>query len=476
MIKLILSEVIEAIQGRIAGEVPPTSVGGVSTDSRSVAPGELFFAVVGPRFDGHQFVAEALRRGAIGAVIDASKTSEVARSLAAPGQPASAGLLITVRDPVAALGKLAAYHRRQFAADVIAVVGSNGKTTTKAMIDHILSGRMRGRCSPKSFNNQIGVPLTLLSAQSSDEYLVVEIGTNAPGEISALAGIAQPELAVITCVGEEHLEGLGDIAGVAREECSILRTLRPGGFAAVNSDAPEIREHLADSAVTIATFGRDAGADLRLTHTSYESPWLRFTLNNRFEYRLRVPGAHNAVNAAGAITVARRLAFEHEEIAARLETFTPPPMRVEVLQLGKVTVINDAYNANPRSALAAFDVLESQPCRGRRIVVFGEMLELGRRSAGLHRQVADRLARGRVDHVFLVGAAGELMYEALTENSLFGPSVERCPDVMACQARLIADVRDGDVVLLKASRAVELDRLVAPLRSAWEGPTATPVK
>jgi UDP-N-acetylmuramoyl-tripeptide--D-alanyl-D-alanine ligase len=468
VIKLIFSEVVQALAGRVRGTAPTVSVAGVSTDSRTVETGQLFCALSGPQFDGHSFVAEALRRGAVGAVIAAGRADDVFAALDRAGlDDQSAGAIIEVDDVLAALGRLAAYHRRQLAVNVIAVCGSNGKTTTKAMIDHVLSARLRGRCSPKSFNNAIGVPLTLLSAEPGDEYLVVEIGTNAPGEVKQLGAIAQPTMAVITSIGAEHLEGLRDLDGVAAEECSILATLRPGGFAAVNVDMPHVRPHLPPDGATLATFGRDATADLRLTLTRYEEPWLCFQLNDRFAYRLRVPGAHNAANAAGAIAIARRLGFEHDQIAARLESFILPPMRTEMIRLGGVTILNDAYNANPHSAAAAIEALESLPCRGRRVVVFGEMRELGPHAAELHREIAQRLAQARIDKVVLVGGAGDWMFDTLAERSLFGPAVQRCENVEQCVAGLAGELHDGDVVLIKASRAVGLDRLVEPLRQRF---------
>jgi UDP-N-acetylmuramoyl-tripeptide--D-alanyl-D-alanine ligase len=372
-------------------------------------------------------------------------------------------VLIEVEDSVAALGRLAAYHRRQLAAEVIAVVGSNGKTTTKAMIHHILSGRLRGRCSPKSYNNAIGVPLTVLSAEQGDEYLVVEIGTNAPGEVAALGAIVEPDMVVLTCIGEEHLEGLGSLDGVANEECSILGCVRGKGFAAVNVEAPEVRPHLSVDGLRITTFGRTLDADVRLAEPSYEAPWLRFQLNERFPFRLRLVGAHNALNAAGAVTIARRLGFDYAEAAVRLESFVAPPMRNEVVEVGGVSIVNDAYNANPQSAAAAIDVLQQMPCRGQRIAVFGEMRELGSRSTELHRQVGERLRESGVERVLLIGSATDGMYEALSGGGLFGPTVERCESTDDCLERLAGSLRPGDVVLLKASRAVELDRLIAPL-------------
>lgn len=465
MITLTLSEAVRAMAGRPCGALPTVSVGGVSTDSRTVTASDLFFALRGPHFDGHAYVAAALRRGAVAAVIAADQVPDVHAQLAAAGvKVPGPGVLIAVDRPVAALARLAAAHRQMLAADVIAVVGSNGKTTTKAMIHHILGGRQRGRCSPKSFNNEIGVPLTLLSAEAGDEYLVVEIGTNAPGEIATLSAIAQPDLVAITCIGEEHLEGLGSVTGVAAEESAVLKHLRVPGFAAINRDAPEILPHLPLSGPHVVTFGRDPAADVRVTDVDYTAPWLRFKLNARFPFRLRVPGVHNAVNAAGAVTIARRLGFDYAEAAVRLESFVLPPMRNEMSEVGGVTIINDAYNANPQSAAAAIDTLEQMPCPGQRIAVFGEMRELGRHSAELHQKVAARLRTANVQHVILVGTGTDPMHAALADGALFGPTVERCTDVHECLERLAGKVRAGDVVLLKASRAVELDRLVGPLR------------
>ncbi|MBN2447792.1 MAG: hypothetical protein JXO22_13760, partial [Phycisphaerae bacterium] len=254
----------------------------------------------------------------------------------------------------------------------------------------------------------------------------------------------------------------GDLEGVAAEECSLLSAVT-GGFAAVNIDQPLIRRHLPDGGVTIATFGRGDDADLRLSAARYEHPWLHFEVNGRFEYRLPMPGAHNAVNALGAIAIARRLGFEHEEIAERLSGLTPPPMRCEIVVDGELTVLNDSYNANPQSVLAALEMLLTQPCGGRRVAIIGEMRELGAAALRLHRVIAERLRDSSLDEIGLVGPAAELMSDVLRDDRPFGPNIERYASVADVAERLPGRLRPGDVVLLKGSRAVGLERLVEPV-------------
>lgn len=460
VIALTLAEIARAVGAETPGSEPVGSATGVSTDSRSISAGELFFALRGPNFDGHEYIGDAMARGACGAVVAASRVGSL-RGLQTD-RP-----LIVVDDPLMALGELARFHRRMLPADVIAVVGSNGKTTTKAMIDHVLSADRRGRASFKSFNNSIGVPLTLLSATRTDEYLVVEIGTNAPGEVAALAAIAEPNIAVVVSIGEEHLEKLGDLRGVAREECAVFSAVRPGGFAAVNIDCDAAREFLPDDGPTVVTFGYDERADLRVTRAAYRDGWLSFELNGKFAYRLPAPGVHNASNAAAAVAVARRFGLGHEAIAQRLESFAVPPMRGQIQVVGGVTFINDAYNANPPSVLAAVQTLETFPSgSGKRYFVLGEMRELGAQSRAAHRRVVERLGASRIDHVLLVGAAVD--HVGGSDATLFGPRIETCAGVEACAAELSRRLRPGDVVLVKASRAVALDRLLSMVQPAAE--------
>ncbi|UCG31834.1 MAG: UDP-N-acetylmuramoyl-tripeptide--D-alanyl-D-alanine ligase [Phycisphaerales bacterium] len=444
-------EAIEAIAGRFTGPAPQGSVCGVSIDSRTVRAGELFVAVPGQRFDGHNYVEQAIERGARAAVV--SRRDLVA---AKAGQP-----LVWVDDTVVALGRLASYYRDQIAATVIAVTGSNGKTTTRAMIHHVLSDRRQGRQAQKSFNNQIGVPLTLLSAEGNDEFLVLELGTNHPGEIGALASIARPEMGVVVSIGPAHLEGLGSIEGVIREKTSLFRHVRKGGLAVVNRDCLSPVDELPEGVkLPVVSFGESAEAHVRLTAFEQRAEGVRFQYNDRFEVDMPVLGRHNALNALAAVVVARRLGHSDEEIAARLGTFSAPEMRLERMRLGDVELIFDAYNANPASVIAALDVLDASEKSGRQVLVIGDMGELGADSEKLHREIGRRIATTCIDVLVTVGPRAAVIAEEcadrITRHS-YGNSNEAAGQSGEW-------LRSGDLVVIKGSRAMKLEKIVEALQ------------
>ena len=455
---LTMDEVLAATRGTMINPRPASSVRGVSTDSRTVQPGELFFALIGPNHDGHNFIVEALRRGAVGAV--------VSRRESATEEATDAGIIIAVDDTTAALGRLAAYHRRQLAAQIVAVTGSNGKTTTKDMIHAVLSAASKGRCSPRSFNNHVGVPLTLLSAEGSDEYLVVEIGTNAPGEVHALSQIARPDVAVITGISPTHLEGLTSIEGVAEEKASLLRSLRRGGLAALNVDHPALVRHLPDNEDhwRQVGFGFAEGADLRATDVRTVTDGISFRVNDKFEVRLNMLGRHNAVNALAAVAVGRRFGLEHEQIAQALATVSTPSMRLQLERIGPITVINDAYNANPESVSSALEVLTELPATGRKVAVLGDMLELGEQSRALHVELGRRVGRSGLQLLIAVGEYAEVVSRAAARDAGDRLEVRRFADVGDAMDRIAGMLAPADLVLVKASRALELERLMEPIR------------
>ncbi len=459
---------------------PALAVSGVSIDSRSIEPGQVFVAIKGERFDGHGFLVAAAHAGA---PIIMVQDEAAFRAVAADLPPAAHVLLVP--ETRKALARMAAAYRRTLErTKVIAVCGSNGKTTTTRLLAAALATRLRGTAPKKSFNNDIGVPLTVLSAKTNDQYLICELGSNAPGEIATLGAIVEPDIAVITSIGREHLLGFGDLAGVAREEAAILTFVRPGGAAVVAADAPELRPFTQGS-TNLVLFGRAPDATLRLT--SFEHVCLgealgsgpaapggvpdgiRFTINGRSAFVAPLVGEHNALNGMAAVAVARRLGLADEDIAAGLASAPAPEMRFQRLTLGGIQIVNDAYNANPESTLAALRTFVALYAGAdRRVVVLGDMLELGDASEPAHREIGQAvLELGCIDLLAAVGEraalAGELVRTAWGESPARVLCVPVADDTGA--ADIAALLRPGDAVLLKGSRGMALERIISALQA-----------
>ncbi|HYE63452.1 MAG TPA: UDP-N-acetylmuramoyl-tripeptide--D-alanyl-D-alanine ligase [Phycisphaerales bacterium] len=459
---------------------PPAELDGLSTDSRAVRCGQVFLALRGEKTDGHKYLAQAAAAGAGLLIVD-----DAASAAAVTGGPA----VLQVTDTGAALLKLAgAYRRTLERTKVIAVGGSNGKTTTVKLIHQVLGTRLRGTASIKSFNNAVGVPLTILGAKRTDQYLVCEVGTNAPGEIAPLTACVEPDIAVLTSIGREHLEGLGSLSGVVQEEASLLAGLRSGGVAVLNADAPGLLETagpiigalggkaedprlrvglVGGAGRSIITFGWHDGADLRLTSCDQSFEGLRFCLNDRTCYDLPLLGAHNATNATAAIAVARRLGLDNTAIAEGLAKAKGPEMRLERSVAAGVSVINDAYNANPDSVLAALDTFRQVARSGgykRTVLVLGDMLELGEQGPELHREVGEAAAAVAADLVVLVGRLSLFTGERLSKAQP-GVALATFPDLNDGRAaEAAALLQPGDLVLLKASRGMGLERVLKALQ------------
>ncbi len=457
-----LDEIAAAMEARPLGAPGRYLVESVGIDSRQVASGQLFFAIRGDRFDGHDFVADAIDRGAMAAV--------VSRPDLVPPELHELGLLLLVDDTTAALGRLAAFHRRQARARVIAVTGSNGKTTTKEMIHQVLSGRRRGRGAPKSFNNAIGVPLTLLSVAPDDEYVVVEIGSNAPGEVGQLGELASPDIGVITGVAETHLEQLGSLEGVATEKASLIDHVREGGSAVLSAESEllvRLTRRRRRRAVRQVRFGRCDGVDLRATQLASGPGRVSFCLDGGQRVTIPMPGEHNVLNALAAIGVAREMGIGLTEAADRLAEFRPPPMRMEVHRWGQVTLINDAYNANPASMAAALAVLRNWPDAGRRVFVAGDMWELGTATLTKHQQLGRQIAEAGIEVLVAVGDLADAVTQAAREASA-AIQVEAASGIEDAADRLGQVIQPGDAILLKGSRAVGLEALVDTIRALAE--------
>jgi UDP-N-acetylmuramoyl-tripeptide--D-alanyl-D-alanine ligase len=450
-----MEEVRLAIHGHRLTEAARATISAVTTDTRTAQAGDLFVAIRGDRFDGHIFLPQAAQKRCAGAVVrlDSEPRPEIAAQFRAG--------LIGVGDTVKALGDLAAFQRGRMRATVVGVTGSNGKTTVKRMIHHILRTRLSGVCSPKSFNNAIGVPLSLLDAGGGEDYVVCELGTSAPGEIAHLAGIAAPAVAVITSVSETHLAGLGSLERVIAEKASMLAALPSDGLAVVWAGDPTLVRLAESYGRRVVTFGQVDRADLRVTAFRSTGRGQRFQINGRSWVDLPLPGEHNASNALAAIAVAQRFGFSRQQAGEALADFAGEAMRLEWIPLDGATLINDAYNANPASMLAAAKVLSDVASR-RRIMVAGDMGELGDAAVELHLRTGRQIARTRIDLLIGVGPLGRYIAQGAAEVGIETATYET---VDSAGSALASDVRDDDAVLIKASRSVGIERIVEHLRA-----------
>lgn len=437
----------------IPSEVGPITA--IDTDTRHLKAGALFVALRGGNHDGHDFLPQAAAAGAVAALVERLPAQE------------TAGLhLIEVPDTRQALGKLGRMIRQQVTAKVIAVGGANGKTGTKHLIDAVLRTSLRGTISPKSFNNDIGVPLAIFAADPHQDYLVLEMGTNHHGEMRVLTGIGLPDVAVITNISAEHLEGLGDLMGVRREEASIVEGLHPKGLLIVNGDDADLLEAVSIYPGRRITFGLKESNDLFATDIRCTWEGVHFRLNGRADVFVPLLGKHVAVNALAAIAVGRRLGLPEVLILEGLAKATGPAMRLELQTIGSITLLNDAYNANPASMKAALETLMALPSSGRRLAVLGDMRELGEASDQLHREVGEFAGALALDRLICVGEQAALIAEAARQVGLAAERIVRFGDT-ATAARAVPEwLSKGDLVLLKGSRGMQLEVIAEAITTA----------
>lgn len=448
------AEVLQATSGQVISGTPITPVVGVSTDTRSLVPGNLFIALHGQRYDGHDFVKEAIAKDAAGVVVDE-------RWLASRDRRTFAATVVGVPDTLRALADLAVFHRARCSMKVIGIAGSNGKTTTKDLLAHILSGVFRTVKSPQSFNNRIGVPLTILQCDAHTEVLIIELETNERGGIRDLCRIAQPWMGIVTNVGDTHLETLGTQKGVAAERQELIESLPADGIAVLNADDPlvlRMREVCASS--TVRTYGIEAG-EVRAVAIQPEGIASHVRLSDHRELRCPAPGRHNVYNLLGAVTAARVLGVDDERIGQALTLFRLPPMRWEVHQVGEVTLINDAYNANPQSMRAALTTFCEQP-GARRIAVLGGMRELGTATVQAHHDLGIWLAKQPLHQLLTIGPLAREIADGARGSGATFP-IETAADVDGAITWLQSSRRPGDMILLKGSRLEELERIATGL-------------
>jgi UDP-N-acetylmuramoyl-tripeptide--D-alanyl-D-alanine ligase len=450
--------VTEACSGVQLSGSPDTLVRRVCTDSRHTQPGDLFFALSGETFDGHNFLADACRKGAVALVAEHGKT---------PSNLAECPI-ISVKNTRAALGQLAAAYRKDFGTPIIAVGGSNGKTTTKELIAAVLRQQVETVWSEASFNNEIGVPLTLLKLERNHQALVQEVGTNHPGELAPLVRIVAPKYGVITSIGREHLEFFGDLAGVAKEEGSLAELLPADGVLFINGDSEWAEAIVQRTKARVISVGFDETNHWRATSVRLDKLGATFGVHAPVkeysgEYRIHLLGRHQVLNALLAIAVGVELGLERAAIEAGLADCKPAKMRLQLWEFNGVRVLDDTYNANADSMIAALQTLRDFPCKGRRVAVLGDMAELGPQCEATHEEVGRRVAELGVAQLFAVGKMAAAMGRGARAAGL--NRVFEFVDVDAAASALKQFLRQGDVVLLKASRVSRLERITEKLRN-----------
>lgn len=455
-----LTEVLGATGGELVTVGDRARFTGVTTDTRQIEPGQLFVAIRGDTHDGHTFAAAAAKAGAGAVVLERGVLEAVPR-----------GGVIAVADTLAALGDLAALHRRRLTPRVIAITGSNGKTTTKEMLTGIAAaafGDEHVLATRGTQNNLVGLPLTLLRLTGSERVAILECGMNGPGEIWRLAEIAQPDVGVITCVGAAHLEGLGSLRGVREAKGELFRRLRPGAVAVVNADDPNVVTAGGYFTGRVLRFGCTS-ADLDVAATDLVDrglDGLAFTLrvgDAAAPVTLPLPGRHNVTNALAAAAAAHAIGIPMAAIVAGLERFTPPAMRLEVRRTrAGVTIVNDAYNANPASMKAALATLAASAAT-RRLAALGTMRELGAASGDAHADLGALAGTAGLDALFLLGEHAEAVRAGAVAAGMHADRVFVAATHAALAQALTTYCRPGDVLLLKGSRGAAMEEVLRHL-------------
>ncbi|MBI2158004.1 MAG: UDP-N-acetylmuramoyl-tripeptide--D-alanyl-D-alanine ligase [Candidatus Rokubacteria bacterium] len=450
-----VQDIVRATQGALVAGDLAVPVTGVSIDSRTLGVGEAFFAIEGHRLDGHAFLADAAGRGAACLVVHALHDDV----------PANVPLVL-VEDTTKALGRLAAFQRARFSLPVVAVTGSNGKTTTKELVAAVLAARFHVLKPASSFNNQWGLPLTLLRLGPEHEALVLEIGSNRPGEIAHLAGLAAPTVGVVTTVAQAHTEFLGSLDGVREEKAALVRAVPPEGCVVLNADDPRVAGMARDARARILTYGLASSATVRAVDGVVEAgPGLAFTLEaggERERVALAFAGRHNATNALAAAATGVALGCSLAEIARGLAAARPVAGRCVWRETGAVRILDDTYNANPVSLRAALaTVAAGRRPDGRLVIVLGDMLELGAIAEEAHREAGRAVVAAAADEFVGVGRHAALAVEAARLGGL--AEAHHAMTFEDTVAHLLKRLAPGDTVLVKGSRGMRMERVVDAL-------------
>lgn len=448
-----IQEIAKVTGGKILQGNPYNRVKGICTDSRKAKGGELFVALQGQQ-DGHSFIPKALAQGAT-ALLVSQNIAEL---------PAEVPVIL-VDNTLAALQQLASHNRSRLNIPVVAVTGSNGKTSTKDMIAAVLSTGFKTLKTEANFNNELGLPLTLLNLEECHQAAVVEMGMRGLGEIDFLAKLAKPTAAVITNIGEAHLELLGSVRNIAQAKTEVLEHIGPEGFAVLNADSPYIRELAGRCQGRVILYSLTGEADLKASNIHLDGNGVRYDLTypgGRAEIFLPVPGSHNVMNSLAAVGVGLQLGLPIAEIAKGLKQVALTHSRLEIIQANDITVLNDTYNANPSSTKAALQVLQ-ETATGRKIAVLGNMYELGAREQAGHQEVGEVAAAMAVDTLIAVGNLAQWIAQGGLAGGLSPQKVFHCENNTQAITELRKLIKPGDTLLIKGSRGMRMEEIVKEL-------------
>jgi len=446
-----VKDILEATEGRLLKGKAETAFVGISTDTRRLKRGELFIAIKGQNFDGHDFIEEARSKGASGAIVSLNKDWA--------GLKQNDFILIAVCDSIKSLGDIANFHRSKFDIPIIAVTGSNGKTTAKEMLASILSKTYGVLKNEGTENNLIGVPLNLLKLTSVCEIAVLELGTNRFGEITKLAEIAQPDCGIILNIGPSHLEFFDSVDNIRQEKLSLLRRLGSDGISVVNGDDENLVKGAKSLCAEVITFGLNSDCNFRASGIEEYEEGIRFILNDRYRFHLKILGRHNVYNALASIAAGSLYGIEFDEMGEALEDFKLPYLRMEFIIADGIRFIFDCYNSNPLSMASAIDSLKDLNASRRKVIIAGDMFELGEGSPYFHKQVGRQAALAKVDILVGVGPLSRFILEGAQEEGIGGKSLLHFENSVDAAKALKDILKEGDLVLVKGSRAVKMEEI-----------------
>lgn len=449
-----VQEILTATQGRLICGDLGKRICGVSIDSRNIKAGELFIAIKGEHFDGHSFIQQAIEKGAVAVIFCPSVKQNIC--LRKPRKAA----FIQVKNTLKALGDIAHYHRQRFNIPIIAVTGSNGKTTTKEMIAATLKRKYCVLKNEATLNNLIGLPLSLLKLEPKHKVAVIEMGMSRFGEIARLTRILRPSFGIITNIGPSHLHKLKDLGAVAEAKAELLKNLDSNATAILNKD-DRFFETISNQnfKARVVTFGINKPSNFRVTHYSYKEGKLYFIVNDKYPFFLKILGEHNLYNALASIAVCSQLNINYGMFLRSLSTFSSLPLRGEVKRVGRVTIIDDGYNSNPQSLASAIRILLQYKCKRKKILVIGDMLELGRKEKFYHTCLGKIIGASGVDMLLTFGELSKALAQSAEKQGMSKNSIFVCNNKHKVVEILLDKVSPGDAILIKGSRLMNMEEI-----------------